>query len=45
MQTPEFMNAVRQSLGHSSIDVTLSSYGQLSEYEQRKIISQQKIEF
>jgi len=38
-QTPEFMNAVRQSLGHSSIDVSFSSYGQLSDAEQRDRIS------
>lgn len=38
-QTPEFMNAIRQSLGHSSIDVSFSSYGQLSELEQRERIA------
>lgn len=38
-QTPSFLNAVRQNLGHSSIDTTLSSYGQLSIADQRKIIS------
>lgn len=26
-QSPEFLNAVRQSLGHSSIDTTFQSYG------------------
>ena len=39
-QSPAFLNAVRQNLGHSSIDTTLSSYGQLSVAEQRKIIGQ-----
>ncbi|MDY0029776.1 MAG: site-specific integrase [Pseudobdellovibrionaceae bacterium] len=38
-QSPAFLNAVRQNLGHESIDTTLSSYGQLSVAEQRKIIS------
>ncbi len=38
-QSPALLNAVRQNLGHSSIDTTLSSYGQLSMAEQRKIIS------
>jgi len=38
-QSPDFLNAVRQNLGHSSINTTLSSYGQLSVTEQRKIIS------
>jgi integrase len=38
-QSPAFLNAVRQNLGHSSIDTTLNSYGQLSLAEQRKIIS------
>ena len=43
-QSPAFLNAVRQSLGHSSIDTTLSSYGQLSVAEQRSIISSVTIE-
>ncbi len=38
-QSPAFFNAVRQNLGHSSIDTTLNSYGQLSVAEQRRIIS------
>lgn len=38
-QTPEFLNAIRQSLGHSSIDTTFQSYGKLSEQEQRERIS------
>ena len=38
-QTPEFLNAVRQSLGHKSINTTLQSYGELSQYEQRNRIS------
>lgn len=44
-QPPEFLNAVRQSLGHSSIDTTCQSYGELSEYEQRNRISNAKLEF
>ncbi len=44
-QTPEFMNAVRQSLGHSSIDTSFSSYGQLSEMEQRERISGLRYDF
>ncbi len=38
-QGPAFLNAVRQNLGHNSIDTTLNSYGQLSHPEQRRIIS------
>lgn len=38
-QSPEFLNAVRQALGHSSIHTTFQSYGELSEYEQRRRIS------
>lgn len=33
-QSPAFMNAVRQNLGHSSIDTTMSSYGNLSRLDQ-----------
>ncbi|MEQ1789589.1 MAG: site-specific integrase [Rickettsiales bacterium] len=44
-QTPEFLNAIRQSLGHSSIDTTFQSYGKLSEYEQRERISNSIFEF
>ena len=39
-QSPAFLNAVRQNLGHSSIDTTLNSYGQLSHAEQRRIIGE-----
>lgn len=42
-QSPAFLNAVRQNLGHSSIDTTLSSYGQLSVAEQRRIIGETKL--
>jgi integrase/recombinase XerD len=38
-QSPAFLNAVRQNLGHSSIDTTFSSYGQQSVADQRKNIS------
>lgn len=38
-QSPAFLNAVRQNLGHSSIDTTLSSYGQLSVEEQRRVMN------
>ncbi len=41
-QSPSFLNAVRQNLGHNSIDTTLNSYGQLSEPEQRRIIAGNK---
>ncbi len=44
-QSPAFLNAVRQNLGHMSIDTTLNSYGQLSVMEQRRIISEAKIGF
>lgn len=39
-QNPAFLNAVRQNLGHESIDTTLNSYGRLSVNDQRNIISQ-----
>lgn len=42
-QSPAFLNAVRQNLGHMSIDTTLNSYGQLSVMEQRRIISGTKL--
>lgn len=42
-QSPEFLNAVRQNLGHSSIDTTLNSYGQLSVADQRRIIKEVNI--
>lgn len=42
-QSPAFLNAVRQNLGHSSIDTTLSSYGQLSVVDQRRIIGEGKL--
>jgi len=38
-QSPAFLNAVRQNLGHNSIDTTLNSYGQLSVAEQGRVIS------
>ena len=37
-QSPEFLNAVRQALGHDSINTTFKSYGELSEIEQRERI-------
>ncbi len=37
-QSPEYLNATRQALGHSSIDTTLSSYGDLAICDQRDII-------
>ena len=43
-QSPEFLNAIRQNLGHSSIDTTLNSYGQLSVHDQRKTISETKLD-
>jgi integrase len=41
-QSPAFLNAVRQNLGHESIDTTLSSYGQLSMAKQRENIANVK---
>lgn len=38
---PKFLNAVRQSLGHSSIETTFQSYGRLSPIEQGKIIKEE----
>lgn len=37
--SPEFYNAVRQSLGHSSIETTDNSYGTISTLEQRERIA------
>lgn len=42
-QSPAFLNAVRQNLGHESIDTTLSSYGQMSVADQRKAIEQVEV--
>lgn len=44
-QSPEFLNAVRQSLGHKSIDTTLNSYGQLSNQEQTRRVNETRFEF
>lgn len=44
-ESPEYLNASKQNLGHSSIDTTLNSYGQLSVYDQRKTISKTKLDF
>lgn len=44
-QSPEFLNAVRQSLGHSSIDTTLDSYGRLSNQEQTRRFNETKFDF
>jgi len=38
-QSPAFLNAVRQNLGHESIDTTLNSYGYVSATEQQKILA------
>mgnify|MGYP003953957697 CR=1 FL=1 len=43
-QSPVFLNTARQSLGHTSIDKTLSSYGQQSMAEQRTNMSCVKFE-
>jgi len=37
-QSPEYLNATRQSLGHKIIDTTMVSYGDLSIGDQREII-------
>ena len=42
-QSPQYLNATRQSLGHKNIDTTLGSYGELSMYEQREVISGVKV--
>jgi integrase len=42
--SPKLLNAIRQNLGHSSIDTALTSYGHLSVIEQRQIIGQHVIE-
>lgn len=44
-QSPEFLNAVRQALGHSSIDTTFQSYGALSEHDQRERIAGLRLEW
>lgn len=42
-QTPAFLNAVRQSLGHESIDVSFNSYGHLSDSDQQRLFSEQRV--
>lgn len=42
-QSPEYLNATRQALGHKTIDTTLNSYGELSFDEQREAIAKVKI--
>lgn len=42
-QSPAFMNAVRQNLGHKSIDTTMNSYAQLTDADARNIISKANI--
>jgi integrase len=44
-QSPHFMNAIRQSLGHKSVDTSFCSYGELSDYEQRTAIGESKVGF
>jgi integrase len=44
-ESPQYLNAIRQNLGHSSIDTTLNSYGQLSVYDQRNTIAKTKLDF
>lgn len=43
-ESSEYLNASRQNLGHSNIDTTLNSYGQLSAHDQRKTISETKLD-
>lgn len=43
--SPEFFNAVRQALGHSSASTTFQSYGALSEQEQRNRIAKAELDF
>lgn len=38
-QSPEYLNATRQALGHKNIDTTMVSYGDISIGDQRNIIS------
>jgi integrase len=42
-QSPQYLNATRQALGHKNIDTTFSSYGELSIYEQREVIGNVKV--
>jgi len=42
-KTPELLNAVRQNLGHKSIQTTLQSYGELSSYDQGNRINEAEI--
>ena len=44
-QSPAFLNAVRQSLGHKSIETSFNSYGELSEYDQRERINGLEYDF
>ncbi len=42
-QSPLYLNATRQSLGHKNIDTTCNVYGELSTYEQREVIGNVKV--
>jgi integrase/recombinase XerD len=42
-QSPQYLNATSQSLGHKNIDTTLNGYGELSIDEQREVIGGVKI--
>lgn len=42
-QSPEYLNATRQALGHKSIDTTFNDYGEISVYKQSEIIAGIKI--
>jgi len=41
--SPELLNAIRQKLGHKSIQTTLQSYGEISQYDQANRISEAKV--
>jgi len=43
-QSPEYLKATRQALGHKTIDTTLNSYGELSFEEYKDILARIKID-
>ena len=42
-QSPAYLNATRQALGHKNIDTTLNSYGDMSIDEQREVVAEVRI--
>jgi integrase len=39
-RSPQYLNAMSKSLGHSNIDTTIQSYGDISPYERREVLAE-----